>query len=90
MIFIRIRLANYRVGGVAGLVGQFEVAPAAGVSLAIRLTGKSPKLGSTGPQIVANRPRRRQVSTIEMMAATRSPASTRGARSRCPRIAATI
>ena len=40
---VGIRLANYTVGGVAGFVGQFRVAQAAGVSSAIRLTGKSPK-----------------------------------------------
>ncbi|HEV3211721.1 MAG TPA: hypothetical protein VGY91_15800 [Chthoniobacterales bacterium] len=55
MILIRIRLANYTVGGVAGLVGQFQVAPAAGVSSAIRLTGKSPKLGRRYDAVVAHR-----------------------------------
>ena len=42
------------------------------------------------PQIVVNRPRRRQVSTIEMMAATRGPASTPRCEGAGPRIAAII
>jgi len=38
---LRIRLANHTTGGVAGFVGQFRVAQAAGVSSAIRFIGGS-------------------------------------------------
>jgi hypothetical protein len=46
----RIRLANTRLARLADLVGQFRVAHAAGVSSAIRPTGKSPNPGSTEPK----------------------------------------
>ena len=70
-----IWLANYTIGGVAGLVGQFRASQAAGVSSAIRLIWKltspaRPKQDSRGSGIL----NRRQVSTTETIAATRGPA----------------
>ena len=46
----RIRLANTRLASWTDLVGQFRAAHAAGVSSAIRPTGKSPNPGSTEPK----------------------------------------
>ena len=49
-LYQRIRLANTRLASWTDLVGQFRAAHAAGVSSAIRPTGKSPNPGSTEPR----------------------------------------
>jgi hypothetical protein len=73
---VGIRLANYTVGGVAGFVGQFRIAQAAGVSSAIRFANhpiRHPEAGSgylhpTGSDAVSGRAGSTRVETLTIAA----------------------